>query len=172
MRKRVQLPFRNLPLIYLFSHLSLYHSRNFGAQPAHSAQEYRTQSLRAAGGDALSGCQRYLPTNSATALKGQVWLVLLLFRKAGFIWKRRKKPLWPRIFPQSQKMFGTHAAQANPVLAALRHVLRVITLRPVSPVFCALDPTNGRCTVVAVKAGVLKTKLRERGHELKMLKYV
>lgn len=32
--------------------------------------------------------RRSLPINSATALKGQVWLVELLFRKEGLIWKR------------------------------------------------------------------------------------
>lgn len=57
------------------------------------------------------------------------------------------------------------------MLDALRHVLRVIVLRPVMPVFRALAPneTSGCCILAAGKPpGCLIGTVRI-GHELKML---
>lgn len=70
--------------------------------------------------------------------------------------KKERKALSPQVTAhshRSSRVRDTYAAQANPVLATLRHVLRVIILRAVMPVFCALatNQTSGRCILVAGK---------------------
>lgn len=136
MRKRVEIAIQIFPIFPPFSEMDLQNlplRRNSDAHSAYCAQGYRTQSLLAGGGGAAARWETYSPTNSATALKGQVWLVLLLFRKAGFIWKSREKlfHLRSKHTPIAPAVRDTYAAQANPVLVTLRHVLQVILLRAV-----------------------------------------
>lgn len=58
--------------------------------------------------------------------------MLLLFRKAGFILKRRgRENDQMKPTPGAPADSGTYAAQADPLLGALRHVLRLTVLRPV-----------------------------------------
>lgn len=87
----------------------------------------------------VSVSRTHSPTNSATALKGQVWLVLLLFRKAGFIFVKTRDRKVSFTFTSDHAHAAptetdTYAAHADPVLAALRHVARLSILRPAAPV--------------------------------------